>query len=116
MNRVWEILQVVLNDNRLICFHVKLSMGTWGIARDMAKRNEENLSMKKGRSHLYKQFVQLENGKKTLYRYKKASPVVIGQIRRKMQDDQARSKRNAIILGTICGLMFITIIWAALSF
>lgn len=94
-------------------------MGTWGIARDMAKLNEENLS-KLSRKGLYaklKERGSKSNGK--IYKFKKATPQALDAIRQKMEvENKAYNKRRLkIIIGClIFGLFLFWLIFADLSF
>ena len=73
-------------------------METWGIARDMAKLNEENLS-KLSRKGMYT--ILRERSSKSrnkTYRFNKATPEIILAIRKKMEvENLAMRKRNRII-------------------
>ena len=90
-------------------------MGTWGIALDMAKRNEENLS-KLSRKGVYKKIVTKgSNGKKKkIYRFKTASAEQLQAIRKwKIEDNiKLRNKKIALAFAIVITLVSITIYFA----
>jgi len=79
-------------------------MGTWGIARDMAKRNEENLKKLSSRSKwnqvsMYQKYI--ERGSKSrgkFYEFKESDPELILSIRHKMLLERAQTRRRKILL------------------
>ena len=94
-------------------------MGTWGIARDMAKLNEENLSKlsRKGAFAKLKELGSKSKGK--TYRFKQATPEVIEAIKQKQQADniayEKKRKRILLLCATI-GILLLWLIFADLSF
>ena len=86
-------------------------MGTWGIARDMAKLNEENLSKlsRKGMYAKLKERGYKSNGK--IYKFKKATPQLLEAIKqRRLVENQAyNKKRLKIILG--CAAFALFLLW-----
>lgn len=88
-------------------------MSTFGIAKDMAKLNENNLQKLRGGRSAYKRLVGLDDGTRTIYQFKEASEESLKAIRIKMAMDNARSKRRSVVIGTICSLLFIAILAAA---
>lgn len=96
--------------------YVKCVMGSWGIAIDMAKRNANNLARLGSRRELYKDFVQHGDSKnKKIYKFKTATPELLESIRieRALENEKARVKRR--VLGVVCLLAFIAIIYAVMT-
>ena len=91
-------------------------MGTWGIARDMAKLNEENLSKlsKKGMYEKLKTRGSKSKGK--IYKFKKATPEILKAIREKRILENQQLRKKKIILGSICGIAAILLLWITLTF
>jgi|GEM_PF-3317218 len=86
-------------------------MGTLGIARDMAKRNEENLSKLSG-GNLYD---KLKNAtyktRRKKYLFKKSNPKLLKGIKDQLIEENQRAKRKRIILITsLAAVSIVTII------
>ena len=85
-------------------------MGTWGIALDMAKQNEVNLSKlsRKGMFSKLRAYGNGTNGK--IYRYKKATPALLKSIR--VRKEQARKLFivKQLVLGTIIAAVFVVVV------
>lgn len=84
-------------------------MGTWGIARDMAKINEENLSKlsRKGMYEKLKGATYKSNGR--IYKFKEATPEVLEAIRvkREAENKAYNKKRLKLIIGCIAFGLFL---------
>ena len=86
-------------------------MGTWGIARDMAKLNEENLK-KLSRKGMYDKLkARGFNSPIKIYRFKKASPEVLKAIREKMKAQNLAIKRRNRVLGIISCAFVLTLVF-----
>lgn len=91
-------------------------MGTWGIARDMAKLNEENLS-KLSRKGMYTRMKELgSKSKGKTYTFKKATPEILRAIRLKRQADNEQAKRKRFILASGCVLFAVVLFWITMTF
>ena len=94
-------------------------MGTWGIARDMAKLNEENLS-KLSRKGMYAKLK--ERGSKStgkIYKFKKATPQILEEIKqRRLIENQAYDRKRIKIIFACgaFGLLLLWLVFADLSF
>jgi len=90
-------------------------MGTWGIARDMAKLNEENLSKlsRKGMYTRLKEFGSKSKGK--IYTFNKATPELLKAIRLKRQAENEAARRKRIVIGSACVLFALVLFWATMT-
>lgn len=81
-------------------------MGTWGIARDMAKRNEENLSLLNEKSIYSKLKGWRSSSSNRVYTYKKSTPELLASIREHQQaaNRRLRTKRLIFLGLTTIGL------------
>jgi len=88
-------------------------MGTWGIARDMAKLNEENLS-KLSRKRMFTRLKeQSQNPKGKVYLFKKASKEQIKLIRENTLKEESETKLRT---AKISLLIFIPILFTIVYF
>lgn len=75
-------------------------MGTWGIARDMAKLNEENLS-KLSRKGIYKKWIMHGSySKKKVYQFKEAPPDLLRSIRERKAAENRSLRNKKIVLAS----------------
>ncbi len=84
-------------------------MGTWGIARDMAKLNEENLK-KLSRKGMFQKLKERGLKSKKVYRFKQATPETLRAIKQKMQLQNLAIRRRNIGIGVFSLTIVITII------
>ena len=87
-------------------------MGTWGIAKDMATRNAENLArLSKGRG-VYKEYVKNgSSSQKTIYQYNESTPEMLAAIRAYKAAEKHRNLRNQLIIGLFCVGLFVAAFW-----
>jgi len=84
-------------------------MGTWGIARDMAKLNEENLS-KLSRKGMYERLkTKGSKSKGKIYKFKKASPEILRAIRAKRAIENQETKKRKMLILFSCSVVAVTI-------
>ncbi len=76
-------------------------MGTWGIARDMAKINEENLA-KLSRKGLFEKLKSATyKSRRKIYQYRKSDPALIKAIQERYREDNQSLLVKKLILGVI---------------
>lgn len=91
-------------------------MGTWGIARDMAKLNEENLSRLSSSRGVYKEYIKHGSIGKKVYKYNESTPEMLAAIRSFKLVENRRILRRQIILGVICAGLFVASMWLIFSY
>ncbi len=83
-------------------------MGTWGVALDMAKKNEENLS-KLSRKSMYKKLSQHGSyTKNKVYTFKNASPELLESIRLKKARENRTLLVKKILLASVIAISLLT--------
>lgn len=91
-------------------------MGTWGIAKDMAKLNEENLS-KLSRKGMFQKLKDYGSGSaKRVYTFKKATPQIIESIRKAKELENLQIRKRGLILGGVCLTLALILLWVTLTF
>ena len=79
-------------------------MGTWGIARDMAKRNEENLKKLSSRSRwsqksIYRGYLETgSKAEKKAFSFKKSTPEFLTEIKEKRSIERKRAAKKQALL------------------
>jgi hypothetical protein len=87
-------------------------MSTWGIAKDMAARNAENLArLSKGRG-VYKEYVKHgSSSEKNIYKYNESTPEMLAAIRAYKVAEKRRNLRKQLIIGLFCMGLFVAAFW-----
>jgi hypothetical protein len=89
-------------------------MGTWGIAKDMAKINEENLS-KLSRKGMFQKLKDYgSSSSKRIYTFKKSTPELLKEIRETRAAENLQAQKRRILLGSICIVVAVLLFWVVL--
>ena len=91
-------------------------MGTWGIAKDMANRNAENLARLSKSRGVYKEYVKHGSSGKNIYQYNESTPEILESIRATRIEENKRIMKKQILIGLFCSGLFIALIWILLYY
>lgn len=76
---------------------------------------ENNLKLLNRTPLFERKELKIRDGKRAKHSFKSATPEALEKIRQKMTLDNARYRRKSVILGVICAMAFVAIIYFAMT-